>query len=438
MLTLRLVWDPAKFTEKQFKDSALSDNDTKGLNMTALTHAIRSNLWWSYCKMLQIMMRFVGQLGSWAEGCPCHDWLQPRKTDQRGRFFSDEAEHLQQSRRGLGLDQPGQPAGDGRWYGPCPMAGKRAVELALGLLSEQIRELGESFLESVLEVCAGLSPEEVAIVMDDFEHGRAHMIEVLTNKLQQWTVLPWRLVALGDWDMSRLRDTARKILAEFARCPDEAKHHRITLEWLRPGSPLRADIHALPDGETIANLSRLRYRVGEYFFLPTAERRQEGDHSLLHRGSSSRASGPYNSLVLRMPELEKRCKTKAAWRKCSRLYKSLADVKSLAARLGVQRHPLSVRAQRVRRGRRKRLQVLQCVLYSLDAEAQFVQLEGAKNKRKKQAEELKQEAFGKKARTAFSTIAVEDAARVQHIQSMLQPGNLYSVPAAAVQLGRLD
>ena len=68
----------------------------------------------------------------------------------------------------MGLDQPGQPAGDGRWYGPCPMAGKRAVELALGLLSEQIRELGESFLESVLEVCAGLSPEEVAIVMDDF------------------------------------------------------------------------------------------------------------------------------------------------------------------------------------------------------------------------------------------------------------------------------
>ena len=36
--TLRLVWDPAKFTEKQFKDSALSDNEKKDLNMTALTH----------------------------------------------------------------------------------------------------------------------------------------------------------------------------------------------------------------------------------------------------------------------------------------------------------------------------------------------------------------------------------------------------------------
>ena len=32
---------------------------------------------------------------------------------------------------------------------------------------------------------------------------------------------------------------------------------------------------------------------------------------------------------------------------------------------------------------------------------------------------------------------MEDAARVQHIQSMLQPGKLYSVPAAAVQLGRV-
>ena len=31
--TLRLVWDPAKFTEKQFKDLALFDNDKKGLNM---------------------------------------------------------------------------------------------------------------------------------------------------------------------------------------------------------------------------------------------------------------------------------------------------------------------------------------------------------------------------------------------------------------------
>ena len=126
---------PGQVHRETVQGFCISDNDKKGLNMTALTHAIRSNLWWSYCKMLQIMMRFVGQLGSWAEGCPCHDWLQPRKTDQRGRFFSDEAEYLLQSRRGLGLDQPGQPAGDGRWYGPCPMAGKRAVELALGLLS---------------------------------------------------------------------------------------------------------------------------------------------------------------------------------------------------------------------------------------------------------------------------------------------------------------
>lgn len=143
-------------------------------------------------------------------------------------FFLPAAERLQLCRRSLGLDRPGSNPGDGHRYGPCPLAGKRAVELAKGVFQEEFAETAKSYLVTVMECCSGLSGEDLLLVVDDFEHGHAHMWEVVTLKMQQWRVLPWKLVALADWDGARLQATAKEILTEFSQCDDQAKHHRIT------------------------------------------------------------------------------------------------------------------------------------------------------------------------------------------------------------------
>eukprot|EP00974_Lingulodinium_polyedra_P004381 409491-Lingulodinium_polyedra.AAC.1 len=55
----------------------------------------------------------------------------------------------------------------------------------------------------------------------------------------------------------------------------------------------------------MAALPLLNRMVNEMAFVPTAERVQEGKHSILARqGKFRRVSGPYVSLLLRMPEIE--------------------------------------------------------------------------------------------------------------------------------------
>ena len=137
------------------------------------------------------------------------------------------------------------------------------MEFALGLFKPFFVEVAAATLVEVLQCCNGLSPEETAIVVDDFEFARAHLLEVLTLKLQNWSVLPWRLAALGDWDSSRLQQTAQAILQEFQECDDASKHHRITLHFLAPDSQLRKDIEALAAGQDIAMLPVLRLEMGK-------------------------------------------------------------------------------------------------------------------------------------------------------------------------------
>ena len=74
------------------------------------------------------------------------------------------------------------------------------------------------------------------------------------------------------------------------------------------------------------------------------ERRQEGDHSLLNRGSVLRKTGgSYVSMVLRMPEILRLFDPKNGSAE-SELFvaecASIIDPDMMAARLGYLRHPL--------------------------------------------------------------------------------------------------
>ena len=181
-----------------------------------------------------------------------------------------------------------------------------------------------------------------------------------------------------------------------------------------------------------------RHAAAEFFFIPTAERRQEADHALLKAGGKSWASGAYLSLVLRVPELEEICSTPDGWETCSKARSLLQDPSVLATRLGVHRHPLFVRATQEKQSKRKKLQVLQCVLYALDADAQFMRLQDAQKRRKRRAQVLKEKASGKPIKRKWSKERISDVALLQHVQAIFKPGKLYSIPAAALQCNHMD
>ena len=279
---LQALWDPVKLSAKSSNNQkTLDENDLTALNMQALTAAVRSTKWWVFTMMLACLHRFVQNMCSWAEDCPCHDWLRPRTTcSNKEQEYSTEARALEQTRIDMGLNDNSKVRRDGVGYGPCPMAGMRAVQLALGLLADIFRGIFDLFLPSVMDACEGLTDTDLQFILNNWEHARAHLLQQCLLKMEFWGVLPWRALALGDWDAARLRATAASLIEEFERCPIKEKHHRVTWELFRHDSPYRLEIEALADGAPMSSLPLMKRWASEALFTPTAERRQEATTAL--------------------------------------------------------------------------------------------------------------------------------------------------------------
>ena len=171
-------------------------------------------------------------------------------------------------------------------------------------------------LESVL--CyntANVKPENVEKLLSDFSRGRAQYSEYLTQKLHCWTCLPWRFASLNHPDVDVVRSEAQQVLTLLEESPKQQDlHHRVTWRFLCGDgqgneSPLLQELRQLVSGEWLLSfdcLSGLRSFVQQLRFLPTVERIQEADHSIVNRFIVDRkVSGPYVSTVLRMPEMQR-------------------------------------------------------------------------------------------------------------------------------------
>ena len=81
--------------------------------------------------------------------------------------YNSSAAQESRDRVGLGLGEGKNKHGDDIHFGPCPMAGKRAVVLARGGDFEKVcLEMGETCLVEVLELCPdGLPPEDLGEIV---------------------------------------------------------------------------------------------------------------------------------------------------------------------------------------------------------------------------------------------------------------------------------
>ena len=424
--SLRLVWDKGRFmgeapgSEDDASRRQLQESDKDTLKVDMLTKAIKSPKWWCYTEMLALLHDVQVDCSHWAESCPCHSWLSPIGKVSKRFIYSDAADKLQNCRLLQGLERSHL---DGVRYSPCPMAGKRAPELAMGGLIAAFSSCKEPALQTLLTNCSdGVTPAEFAEVVDDFMFGSARMLEHITVKSRHWQEFPWRLCALAHWDIVIARAEATRIISDFDRMPQRPEsHHRITWSWLNEESPIRPQIIEFSNGADLHGLPLLFEKVAELYFVPTAERRQEGDHSLIERGAQTTASAPYLSLVLRLREVEHICSSVDGLQHFCQLWAE-AKPKKAAIRLGLSRHPLWRDAIAERQSSRRLAILLQLIMYSLDAEAQFANMEDTRKRREKLAKK------NKPARSTipFSMGAIEREALVDHLQHCLIPGELYS------------
>ena len=277
---------------------------------------------------------------------------------------------------------------DGVRHRPCPLAGKRAPELATGALIKAFDGIAAEAQQIVLHKCATgqLSPEDVGMVVADFSLGLERQKHTILVKTSHWREFPWRLCSLSHWDMTIARKEAANAIIDFdATAQSQAAHHRITWSWLHADSAIREQIQSFSRGESLANLPLLEQRLAELALVPTAERRQEGDHGLIERYVKAKVSPSYISLVLRRPEIEDICRSDDGMNSFLDILEKCVNPREMATALSLDKHPLWLRGIAENKNRSAMLTILACILYSLDADAQYLALSAAKKKRERYA-----------------------------------------------------
>ena len=139
-----------------------------------MTATVRDNTWWQYLRMLLHVSRVVEHMEHWMEACPCHY----RKPDNAAPLSGNQAFRTRYA---------------------CPMAGRRAPELAAGALDEIIQEEFRAQRVELLLACSALTPDHLDKILKDFARGQAHLEEFFTLKLSFWQALPRQLCILGHY-----------------------------------------------------------------------------------------------------------------------------------------------------------------------------------------------------------------------------------------------
>ena len=160
-----------------------------------ITSALRSSFFGHYCSMLLMVEEIPVKLASWAESCPCHGDLAKRVTPY---FFSSVL------RSHFGSETA-----------CCPMAGKRAPELASGKLAVVAAEIWDSHeaaLRTIPLYAAALSEKERGMLYEDFWLCKKLVMALLEIKTKFWTLLPWAICGFTASEEGEARKVAQGIL----------------------------------------------------------------------------------------------------------------------------------------------------------------------------------------------------------------------------------
>lgn len=356
---LRSAWDARKYEGGQGDGADPGEARVPGgagpFNPEALPACLNCPKFAAYVVLVCKMEGLPEQLASWAEGCACHESV---------------CKGLSQYRRQLLLKAHFGPPGI------CPMAGKRAPELAVGRVKDIFDEMADQALTEIFcDTPLPLQPDVQAEVLNDFNHGRDHIKLLLATKLDFWQRVPWLFCGLAHDDEEVARATAQKILDVLAETPDLELHHRLTHKFLV--EELLTELGNFANGKAFCDTTpAFQQAVMPLRFIPVVETIIESKHAVstrLHKRDTH--AGPVMvSLSNRMVVIERRLATPSFFEALSEELQVSRYLGVAPARFGFQKHPVLLELENARGKRDVRAYLqkpLTAVIYRTDIEGQY-------------------------------------------------------------------
>ena len=413
---LREFWSDAKYL-RNFKERDDAKDGNK-VSAREVTHILKSDLFMVFAETVLIVFNSLEELGSWCEGCSCHEDLLRGKTG-----------HV--SRKSLA-----------KWIGTsdsdCPMKGKRAPELAAGHLQTVFTADWNRHVSKLWEKAADcqLSEEDIAILREDMERARSHLELGMQIKLDFWERLPWKLIAMAHWDCAIARQNAQSCLDMYNDLSDvdpEYVHHPLTISFLHEPGSLRRHVMDFVAGEPMSD--ELRTEVDKLTFIPVVERSIEAKHSIIKCRTANRLrSGRNVSLALRVPDIREDFRRDAGC--MERLVDAFREVRSPSAAaqiLGIAGHPDIVVALRLKKKPAFLTAALNRIFYRADFESKFADHSVIRSKHFKEEKRRLRRGVAELKRKApvvaepITDRSVMETAILHHFRSVVDHTRFYSI-----------
>ena len=163
-------------TEQQPKPHSVKP---EGPSVQLASSAATSLFLRSWCQMFQHVANIISHMQHWAEGCPCHSLLAEgfvqRQRELAQRLFLDKEDGVMS----------------------CPLAGRRAPELACGVFSKFVDMAWHQGVCGIMPMLGGISPEERQKVLTDFEGAQQHLMFSIESELACWRQTPLVFCGIG-------------------------------------------------------------------------------------------------------------------------------------------------------------------------------------------------------------------------------------------------
>ena len=428
---LRKTWNHSKYihgvdtAEASCGDRPAKAGAGRHFDAVELTRVLHS-AWFSKYMAAVLWLESVPEaLAVWCERCPCHDAFYRIRTSVDPNFRLSQA-RLFSHHFGKGCFR-------------CPMAGKRAPELAAGALLEHIQVLWQDCFATVLLGDHGpgdTTDLEEKQLHDDIEICRASIHVQLKAKLGFYNRLPWYLFSLAHVSECVARQCAMHAVAMYSVDSRPGAHHRITEQLLRPGTPFRLCLDRFISGEARCTLpAEFVNVVASCRFVPVAETTIEAKHSKVAKIKEK--LGPARvSLCNRMGEIEKLLdSSKEAFAAFVQLFDQARQSSRLAGLLNISGHPDLL--QKCRRS--FKLTKIMSIVYRVDVHALYTSM-AHHTKQHEKHQDLEARAHKRLRATAQPQLALdtmelqERACLMDHFKWRAQSSAVYSLPANAVTL----
>ena len=315
----------SKLLEKQWAGDV-----GKAFSPAVLTAILKCPLFRHYHYMICKMKGIPTYLMQWFDNCPCHD-----------EFFSNArtTAKRRQALRKDGLD-----------CDACPNGSCRAWEVVDGKLKldEVLSAFGKAMEADIISTVGlksndgltdALSSSDLMVILNDYRAGLSHIQLSLNIRMSWGKHLPWLLCAVPHPSPARGAHWAKKCVEAYAQKP-EIQHHRLSVLFLKPGSPLRECIDIFIATSKMPAL--LRLQSAPFLFVPLGHRYIEREHKYLSDVTRPK-TGVHLGHVFsgkRLRVVEGLLADSVFRGKLVQHYMSLKTTKGLIKAMGFENHPV--------------------------------------------------------------------------------------------------